>query len=122
MPSRSHVELERVYGEDHRGGYRVLVDRLWPRGVKKTDLEYDEWLKDVAPSDALRRWYGHETDRYGEFARRYRAELKTTPAADGLARLRRIATHRRVVLLTATKDVEHSGAEVLRRVLVRARA
>lgn len=121
MPSQSHIELERVYEEDHHGGYRVLVDRLWPRGVKKTDLKYDEWLKDVAPSDALRRWYGHEPDRYGEFAHRYRAELKAAPAIDGLARLRRLAIHRRLVLLTATKDVEHSGAEVLRKVLTRAR-
>lgn len=121
MATPKRVEIHRVYGEESRhSGYRVLVDRLWPRGVKKTDLDYDEWIKNVAPSDELRRWYGHDPDRYREFARRYRTELKMPPAAGELSRLRQLAIRRRLVLLTATKDVEHSGAEVLRKVLERA--
>lgn len=120
MVPRKRVEVERVYDDGRRSGYRVLVDRLWPRGVKKDDLAYDEWMKAVAPSDGLRRWYGHEPERYPEFARRYRSELKTSPARGELYRLRQLAARRPVVLLTATKDVEHSGAEVLRRMLERA--
>lgn len=121
MATPKRVEIHRVYGGESRPrGYRVLVDRLWPRGIKKVDLDYDEWIKDVAPSDGLRRWYGHDPARYAEFARRYRAELKASPAAGELSRLRQLSTRRRVILLTATKDVEHSGAEVLRKILARA--
>jgi uncharacterized protein YeaO (DUF488 family) len=91
----------------------VLVDRLWPRGVAKADLPLDEWSKDVAPSTELRRWYGHDVDRFDEFERRYRAELREPPAAAAVEHLRTVASRRRVVLLTATRDVEHSGAQVL---------
>ena len=62
-------------------GYRVLVDRLWPRGITKAEAALDEWLKDVAPSTELRRWYGHDVERFDEFARRYRAELRRPPAS-----------------------------------------
>jgi uncharacterized protein YeaO (DUF488 family) len=99
-------------------GYRVLVDRLWPRGVTKAELGADEWLKDAAPSTELRRWYGHELSRFEDFARRYRAELRRSPAAAAVEHLVSIAARRRVSLLTATRDVEHSGAEVLRRHLI----
>ncbi len=113
------VTVKRVYGDQgHHGGYRVLVDRLWPRGVRKEDLDFDEWPKDLAPSDALRRWYAHDVERFSEFSRRYRSELKSQPAAETLQRIRKLAGRRHIVLLTATKDVEHSGAEVLRRALL----
>jgi uncharacterized protein YeaO (DUF488 family) len=113
---RPAVELRRVYdAPGGRDGYRVLVDRLWPRGVAKADLELDEWAKDVAPSTELRRWYGHDVDRFREFARRYRAELRQAPAAAAVDRLAEVARARRLTLLTATRDVDHSGAEVLRR-------
>jgi uncharacterized protein YeaO (DUF488 family) len=108
------IELQRIYdalGRD--GGYRVLVDRLWPRGVKKVDAAVDEWAKDVAPSDELRRWYGHDQAKFREFAKRYRAELRHSPASDAALHLLDVARDRRVVLLTATHDVEHSGAIVL---------
>jgi uncharacterized protein YeaO (DUF488 family) len=95
----------------------VLVDRLWPRGVTKEDAHLDEWAKDVAPSTELRRWYGHEPERYDEFARRYRAELRREPARTGITRLRALARDRPVDLVTATRDVEHSGARVLRDLL-----
>lgn len=102
-------------------GYRVLVDRLWPRGKKKDDLVLDEWAKDVAPSTELRRWYGHDPARFDEFAHRYRDELRRAPASDAVAHLAGLARRRRVSLLTATRDVDHSGARVLCDHLQRAR-
>jgi len=92
---------------------RVLVDRLWPRGLAKDKAHVDEWLKAVAPSDELRRWYGHQADRFAEFERRYRAELKEPEQAAALAHLADEAKSGPVTLLTATKDLEHSQAEVL---------
>jgi uncharacterized protein YeaO (DUF488 family) len=108
------IELARIYySPARRGTYRVLVDRLWPRGVSKEDAALDEWAKDVAPSDELRRWYAHDPAKFGEFASRYRAELRRAPARELVAHLRDLARDRRVVVLTATKDVERSGAAVL---------
>jgi uncharacterized protein YeaO (DUF488 family) len=121
-PGSRRVEIRRVY--DHtpgRGVHRVLVDRLWPRGIAKADAPIDEWVKDVAPSTELRRWYGHEPDKFAEFAARYRAELKLPPAKDAVARLRAQATRTRVALMTATRDVDHSGAQVLLGVLNKSR-
>jgi uncharacterized protein YeaO (DUF488 family) len=109
-----HFEIRRVYDEEGPdGGYRVLVDRLWPRGISKERAALDEWAKDVAPSDALRRWYEHDPEKFSEFARRYRKELKAAPAMDVVTHLRRTAGTERVILVTATRDVEHSGASVL---------
>jgi uncharacterized protein YeaO (DUF488 family) len=110
------VEVRRVY-EDPTGApgeWRVLVDRLWPRGMAKDALRIDEWAKDLSPSTALRRWYGHVPERFGEFSRRYRAELREPQAAEAVDALLR-AAHRRatLVLLTATKDIDRSGAAVL---------
>jgi uncharacterized protein YeaO (DUF488 family) len=115
MP-RSRIEVVRVYEDPGRSGkeHRVLVDRLWPRGIRKEALDFDEWAKDVAPSDQLRRWYGHAPERFAEFARRYRAELGREPAASVARGLGQKARRGRLVLLTATRDVERSGAEVLR--------
>ncbi|MGH9043293.1 MAG: DUF488 domain-containing protein [Acidimicrobiales bacterium] len=116
---RSRVEIVRVYEDSGRSGaeYRVLVDRLWPRGVRKESLDLDEWAREAAPSTDLRRWYGHVPERFEEFSRRYRLELKGAPGADALESL--AARYRRgpMVLLTATRDVERSGAEVLRSLL-----
>jgi uncharacterized protein YeaO (DUF488 family) len=117
------VEVRRIQGDRDRGeGYRVLVDRLWPRGVTKADAAVDEWAKDVAPSPDLRRWYGHDPARFEEFARRYRAEMRRRPASEVVARLRDMARTRRVVLLTATRDIDRSVARVLSDVLTRSRA
>ncbi|MGC8472185.1 MAG: DUF488 domain-containing protein, partial [Acidimicrobiales bacterium] len=116
------VEVVRVYDAPGRrpGEHRVLVDRLWPRGVQKAALDLDEWAKDAAPSAELRRWYGHDPARFAEFASRYRAELELEPGLSALERLRAFTRsgHGRLVLLTATRDVEHSGAAVLRDVVV----
>jgi uncharacterized protein YeaO (DUF488 family) len=105
-------EVHRIY-DDGGTGYRVLIDRLWPRGIKKADADLDEWLKDAAPTTELRRWYGHDPERFTEFARRYRAELRRPPASGAVDHLLKLASTRPVVLLTATRDVEHSGARVL---------
>jgi uncharacterized protein YeaO (DUF488 family) len=116
---KSRIAVVRVYDDPGRAGneYRVLVDRLWPRGLTKEAVDYDEWPKDVAPSGELRRWYGHVPERFDEFARRYRAELSEPRAAEVISRLGKLAGTRRLVLLTATRDVEHSGAAVLQAVL-----
>lgn len=110
------VEVRRIY-DDRRGRkdeYRVLVDRLWPRGVAKDSVRIDRWAKEVAPSGDLRRWYGHVPERFEEFERRYRAELGTDPAAAAVEEMLSDARdHSVLVLLTATKDVDRSGAEVL---------
>jgi uncharacterized protein YeaO (DUF488 family) len=113
------VEVHRIY-DDLRadadagpGTYRVLVDRLWPRGVRKADAALDRWARDVAPSPELRQWYGHDPARFEEFARRYREELRRPPAAPAVTELRATARERQVVLVTATRDVAHSGAQVL---------
>jgi uncharacterized protein YeaO (DUF488 family) len=106
--------LQRIYEDDlARDSYRVLVDRLWPRGIKKEDADLDEWAKDLAPSTELRRWYGHEVAKFDEFACRYRDELSRPPCSTAVAQLRERATHVDVTLLTATKDLDHSGARVL---------
>ena len=110
------VAIKRVYGKpDATDGFRVLVDRLWPRGVSKEHAEVDEWLKDVGPSDDLRKWFGHVPDRFGEFATRYRAELATSEALSALKAL--VADHENVTLVYSAKDEEHNQAVVLRDVL-----
>jgi uncharacterized protein YeaO (DUF488 family) len=115
-----NVRIRRVYEakERQRGdGVRVLVDRLWPRGVSKVSLEIDRWAKEIAPSTELRTWYGHRPERFETFAKRYRTELRNPDAAAVLDDLRRGARRRPLTLLTATKDVERSGAAVLSTVL-----
>lgn len=117
MTGRTGVEVRRVYDTDDAAfvGYRVLVDRLWPRGISKADADLDEWCKDAAPSTELRRWYSHDVARFTEFDRRYRGELAQPPGSDAVERLAALAGRQRLTLLTATRDVEYSGAEVLRR-------
>lgn len=118
MSRTGDVHVRRVYDrKESSDGARILIDRVWPRGVRKAELEYDEWLKEVAPSKELRSWYGHAPERFDEFARRYRAELGDEPGRQALERLRALSRQRRVTLLTATRDVEHSHATVLATVL-----
>jgi uncharacterized protein YeaO (DUF488 family) len=107
----SHLQARRVYEPPQDSdGRRVLVDRLWPRGVAKAAAHLDEWLKAIAPSDELRRWYGHDPAKFSEFRRRYTAELDDPDRARAFLHLREMATARTVTLLTATKDLEHSHA------------
>lgn len=106
------VTVRRAY-DPPEGGTRVLVDRLWPRGVRKDALELTEWLRDVAPSTELRHWYGHEPEKFAEFATRYRAELAEPPAADALRRLRRYAADGPLTLITAVKELDIAHTRVL---------
>lgn len=108
------VRLRRVYDPaSSDDGKRILVDRVWPRGLSKEKARLDEWEKDVAPSTELRKWYGHDVDRFDEFTRRYEAELDDPDHAAALGRLRETAGQGPVTLLTATKDIDHSQAAVL---------
>jgi uncharacterized protein YeaO (DUF488 family) len=112
------VRLGRVYDErTAEDGARVLVDRLWPRGLSRSRADLDEWCKQIAPSAALRRWYGHDPDRFDEFGRRYRAELADPGRAEALGHLRALAQQRTLTLLTATRRVEASEAAVLAELL-----
>lgn len=106
--------MRRVYDPPApEDGTRVLVDRVWPRGLRKDAAGLDEWCQQVAPSTELRKWYGHDPDRFEEFARRYRAELAEPERAAEVARLRELARDRTLTLLTATKQPELSQAAVL---------
>lgn len=109
----SGVRIKRVYdAPDPSDGYRVLVDRLWPRGVAKERAAVDLWLKDAAPSPTLRTWWHHDPDRLGRFAERYRLELDSNPAVDVLRDLAR--RHGTVTLLYAARDPHVNHALVLR--------
>jgi uncharacterized protein YeaO (DUF488 family) len=106
--------VRRVYDDPAPAdGTRVLVDRIWPRGLRKDAAHLDEWAKDVAPSTDLRNWYQHDPARFSEFRRRYVAELRKEPAKDALGRLRSLAAHGPVTLLSATRDIDISQAAVL---------
>ena len=114
------VRVRRVYDEPQAGdGARVLVDRVWPRGLAKERAELDEWAKDVAPSTELRKWYGHEPERYAEFRKRYQHELDDPEHKEAVKHLRDLAAKGPVTLLTATKSVEQSQAPVLAELIKR---
>lgn len=106
------LKIKRVYeAAAPHDGYRVLVDRLWPRGLRKENAAVDWWLKDIAPSPELRTWFGHKPERFEEFSLRYQAELTDSPA---VAELREKMTHTRdVTLLYGARDIEHNHAKVL---------
>lgn len=111
VASKARVQVVRVY-DAPASGTRVLVDGIWPRGVRKEELGA-EWHRAVAPSRQLRAWYGHDPERFDEFARRYREELREPARAAALDELRELGRRRPLTLLTATKDVEISHAAVL---------
>lgn len=114
MKHQHEVRVGRVYDERAPAdGSRVLVDRLWPRGLTRSRADVDEWCKQIAPSAALRRWYGHDPTRFVEFRRRYEAELDDPGRAAALRHLRELAQNRTLSLLTATRQVETSEAAVL---------
>jgi uncharacterized protein YeaO (DUF488 family) len=112
------VRTKRIYeAPSHDDGYRVLIDGVWPRGITRVGAAVDEWARELAPSTQLRRWYGHEPDRFDEFACRYRAELGAQ--RDRLSELRRRSRTDVVTLVFAARDAEHSNATVLADVLRR---
>ena len=110
------IGIRRAYDQPADGdGYRVLVDRLWPRGVRKDALAYDLWAKDVAPTDGLRTWWNHRPEDFAEFARRYRAQLKDSDALAAL--VEDLRGRPAVTLLYSARDTEHNQAVVLVEVL-----
>jgi uncharacterized protein YeaO (DUF488 family) len=108
------IQVRRAYEEPQRSdGCRILVDRLWPRGLSKQAAQLDLWLKEIAPSTELRKWYGHDPAKFAAFSARYREELREPVRQGALTEVRKLAHRRPVTLLTATKDVAHSEATVL---------
>ena len=119
LVSPPDIRVRRVYDEPSAAdGARVLVDRIWPRGLRKDAVRLDDWARDVAPSSELRTWYGHDPARFSEFRQRYLGELAGSTQRAALGRLRALASSGRpVTLLTATRDVDHSQAAVLAQLL-----
>jgi uncharacterized protein YeaO (DUF488 family) len=112
------VRVRRIYGPvTEEDGIRVLVDRLWPRGMSRARAEIDEWCRNIAPSTALRRWYGHDAQRFTEFRCRYRLELGTGEQAAALLHLTELADGLTLTLLTASRDPSISEAVVLAELL-----
>ncbi len=108
------ISVKRAYEAAARGdGFRALVDRLWPRGVSKEELKIDEWMKEIAPSAQLRKWYGHEIDKWPEFKKRYRSELAAKPASKLLDQLVERAREGNVTLVIGARDVEHANGTVI---------
>ena len=117
-PTSSSIRVKRVYEPPSKSdGQRVLVDRLWPRGLSKEAANVHVWLKEVAPTSTLRKWFGHAPDRWPEFQRRYQRELETN--AEPLAQLIDLSRERRVTLVFGAKDEERNQAVVLQRVLAK---
>ncbi|GAB2761271.1 DUF488 family protein [Salinifilum aidingensis] len=114
MAGKPQVQVRRIYEELREDdGTRVLVDRVWPRGLSKDSAALDEWRRDVAPSTDLRKWYGHDPERFDEFRRRYEQELDAPEQRSGLEHLRELARDGTLTLLTATRDPDISAARVL---------
>jgi len=114
MAAEPRVQVRRAYDAPSADdGRRILVDRLWPRGLAKDAAHVDEWLKAVAPSSELRRWYGHDPAKFDQFRHRYAAELREPERAQALMRLKQEAGRGPVTLLTATRDASRSQAAVL---------
>jgi uncharacterized protein YeaO (DUF488 family) len=110
------IKIKRAYDPPAASdGARVLVDRLWPRGVKKEKLRLDEWMKEIAPSPELRTWFGHKPERFAEFRKRYRAELREHP--DEVRKLRALARRGTLTLVYGARDEVHNGAVVVKEVV-----
>lgn len=116
MSNQADIRIARVYDElDASASARLLVDRVWPRGLRKEDLKHDEWIRDVAPSAALRKWFGHDPDKWDAFRKRYRAELDDN--AEAVERCLAWCRQGRVTLLYSATDRERNQAVVLRQYL-----
>ncbi|WP_295728841.1 DUF488 domain-containing protein [uncultured Limosilactobacillus sp.] len=115
------IKLERIYTKPvDLDGYRILVDRLWPRGISKVNARLDEWIKEVGPSTELRKWFNHDVKKFDEFKSRYLEELKTNPAYDQLlTTVREQLKQQDVILLFGAKDPEHNQAVILQEQLLK---
>jgi len=108
------LRTKRVYEKrDSRDGKRILVDRLWPRGLTREEAAIDEWMKDLAPSDELRQWFGHELEKWPEFQRRYTEELLSPDKVKLVDKVVRMAREGNVTIVYAARDTEHNNAKVL---------
>lgn len=117
QPVTKMIQIKRAYDPvDDDDGYRILIDRLWPRGISKEKLQHDIWLKEIAPSDELRQWFDHQPHKFDEFKRRYKSELDFKD--DHIDKLRSLCqTHDTVTLIYAAKDRTHNNAIVLKEYL-----
>ena len=112
------IRIKRVYREpSSREGVRILVDRVWPRGISKERARVVEWRKDLAPTTSLRKWFGHESARWNEFRRRYRTELTRSGMMDELRKLARLSSNRTITLVYSAADEEHNQAAVLKEII-----
>ena len=110
------IKKKRIYDPaSPDDGKRIYIDRLWPRGMKKENVKIDEWLKEISPSDSLRKWFGHDPAKYAEFKRRYTKELERH--SETLERIRKEGKKETVTLLFSAKDVEHNNATVMKEIL-----
>ncbi|MGN6215055.1 DUF488 domain-containing protein [Parafilimonas sp.] len=115
------IQLKRAYEEKEKAdGFRILVDRLWPRGIKKEDMHVDIWLKDIAPSTALRKWFNHDAAKWEVFKTKYKAELLQSEALDALKHLTN--QHKTVTLVYSAKDEIHNQAAALKELIDKNRA
>ncbi len=110
------IKIKRIYDPvSADDGKRIYIDRLWPRGMKKEEMKIDEWLKEISPSDTLRKWFGHDPSRYAEFKKRYTKELEKH--SEILERIKKEGKRKTVTLLFSSKDEEHNNATVMRELL-----
>ena len=110
------IHTKRAYEPlEKSDGFRILVDRLWPRGIKKNEAHFDAWLKDIAPSTELRKWFNHEPEKWTSFKIKYKAELKHSPALEELTEL--LKKHKTITLVYGAKDEVHNQAVVLKEFL-----
>ncbi|WP_208645559.1 DUF488 domain-containing protein [Mucilaginibacter endophyticus] len=110
------IKVKRVYEPyDKTDGVRILVDRLWPRGIKKEDAHIDEWFKEIAPSNELRKWYNHEPEKFDAFNKKYQAEINSTKALDELVDY--IKAHKTVTLVFSSKELKLNNAVVLKSII-----
>ncbi|MFA7614822.1 MAG: DUF488 family protein [Candidatus Caldatribacteriota bacterium] len=112
------IKIKRAYEEAKKSdGYRVLVDRLWPRGIKKEELDFDEWAKELSPSKELRQFFSHDKEKWRDFSSRFKKELKSKDAKDKILFLAKRAKKKNVTLIYSAKDEEHNNAIILQKVI-----
>ncbi|WP_079528909.1 DUF488 domain-containing protein [Halobacillus hunanensis] len=113
------IVLQRIYDEEKRtGGHRILIDRVWPRGISKEDADLDQWMKEIAPSSSLRKWFAHDPDKFDEFKQSYQQEIEqSSERQDKLAELKEMAANERLVLLFAAKETKYNHAVVLKELI-----
>jgi len=110
------IRIKRIYEKAYdQDGHRILIDRLWPRGVSKEEAKLDDWKKEIAPSEKLRKWFDHDPDKFEEFSKKYKEELKSK--SENINSIREIAKEHRVTLLFGAKDEKHNHAIILKEVL-----